>query len=89
MAAHILRKPSKASSILTCSPGCRHKLIIDTQHAQSSYGLGVLRLAQTGSIFDGVSLHVDPGARIKTTDPQAICNALGVPYTDPQVIALE
>ena len=85
MAKPILPKSRKPSETLTCSAGCTHKLILDTNHPRSSYGLGVMRIAWTDKVFDGAALHADSGARIETTNPLAVCGALGIAYPDRQV----
>lgn len=85
MARSILPKSRRPSTTLICSAGCTHKLILDTGHVRSSYGLGVMRIAWTDKLFDGAALHADPGARIESTNPLAVCGALGIAYPDRQV----
>ncbi len=57
-------KPQKVNATLICSAGCQHKLIWDTEHPASSYGLGVMRIARTNRIIDGASVLTDPGLRM-------------------------
>lgn len=72
-------------STLICPAGCRHKLILDTRHPASHYGLGVMRVGWNSKIIDGAYMLQNPTARIMTTDVNAVCNALALPDS-PQVI---
>ena len=59
-----------------------------TVHAASSYGLGVL-LYRWGQVLDGFSfreLRDNLGATIRTSDPEKVRQALGVPIREPGII---
>ena len=67
------------------------KLTWTTDHAQSSYGLGVL-LYKTGEILDGATflgLRDGVGAFIVTTRPEKVCGALGVPLGEDGIIPVD
>jgi hypothetical protein len=62
----------------------RHQLKLDTDHAMSHYGSGVL-LDKDGEILDGarfVHLRDALGASIESTNPERVVRALGLP-SDP------
>jgi len=67
------------------------KLSWTTDHAASSYGLGVL-LYPTGEILDGATfrgLRDGVGAFIVTTRPEKVCGALGVPLGEDGVFPVD
>lgn len=59
-----------------------------TNHSASHYDLGVL-LYSTGEILDGLSfryLRKLLGASIKTSNPDKVCRALGIPVGEQGIV---
>lgn len=67
------------------------ELLLQTDHPQSSYNLGVIIYSTSKEILDGLSfryLHTTQNAIIKTDHPQKVCHALGVPLDEPGIIVI-
>lgn len=60
-------------------------LILDCWHMAGS-GADVLRLVGTNVVMDLAALRADPGQRIVTDSPEAVCRLLGIECPDEQVV---
>jgi len=47
-----MAKPTLPKIRLICSARCEHKIMLDTQHPDSHYGLGIMRIVRTDRLFD-------------------------------------
>ena len=71
----------RISILLVPSSGKTRRLRLDTR----TRPLGVLFFTRTEELFDLEQLRADPGAKIVTDNPQAVCWALGLHHPDKQV----
>ena len=61
-------------------------LVVDPWHLASTSGAGVLRIVGTNVIINAAAVREDPDAKIITDDPEAVCQVLGIPFPDVQVV---
>jgi hypothetical protein len=61
-------------------------LTLDLWHPFCESRRGILRIVGTGVIIDAEALRADADQKIITDEPETICEVLGIPFPDEQVV---